>query len=611
MESALFDAILIAATLPLVVSILSAFSARTRVKDIDGYFLYDRSLDIDSFLKTTVGYSLQVASIALFFYWTFTYGIVGSILVCIAWSGGYFMMAAAVKSGLLNDFLGTSLVGTETIHGFIGDRMRPSSVFWKKTAILSVSLASVLGLGGTMMAEIDYSSQFFVGSLQLQNVTDVVRIAIQGAVLGFTVLYVLWGGYKSAVYTDRFQVPVAYVAFSIFGLGSVVLAGPIAAANGAIYLVAVMATLFSILLWRRLRILNSSSQKGRWDELTAVLTFAPIILAGIATMVYLTNVGPAWSLGSLTAFLFPSSSGLAGFLFPPTAAVFLGFGAWGSIALIFANGVWQFIDISSLQRLQSLDKKEVDTHRDNVAKAIRTTGLEAGIGWLLIALTAALLNASGITRAVLGSGFVNETFGNLLHTVDGGKLAILVPIFVFTAVVYMLSTISGFISAISYISFYDVVPAVTGIPQHGDDDLKGKLQAARATTAVVIAGLFLLYLLLRELMTAAGKGSAIATVLYAIYAFQIAITPSAIVALFFKKIRVSPLAVVVSVIAGLYVAYATAIDGEGWKRFEALGMDAISWGVVPPLASAIAATVTYAVVSVVSWPFARPLAAKP
>jgi len=80
MESALLIAILIAATLPLVASILSAFSSRTRVVDTEDYFLFDRSLDIDSFLKTTIGYSLQVASIALFFYWSFNFGLLGSLV---------------------------------------------------------------------------------------------------------------------------------------------------------------------------------------------------------------------------------------------------------------------------------------------------------------------------------------------------------------------------------------------------------------------------------------------------------------------------------------------------------------------------------------------------
>src|SRR3954470_194774 len=99
-------AVLIAATLPFVGSILTAFGRASRAEDVDGYFLYDRKLDIDGFIKTTIGYSLQVASIALFFFWTFAYGPFGPAIVCIAWAAGYFVVATAVERGWFNSFLG-------------------------------------------------------------------------------------------------------------------------------------------------------------------------------------------------------------------------------------------------------------------------------------------------------------------------------------------------------------------------------------------------------------------------------------------------------------------------------------------------------------------------
>ena len=445
------------------------------------------------------------------------------------------------------------------------------------------------------MAEIDYGTQFFVGTLRIENATETLRVAIEGAVLIFTALYVLWGGYKSAVYTDRFQVPVAYVAFSIFGFGAAVLTSQTAATNGAAYLIAVMTILFLVLLWRRYQLLKSTASDDTWDKLTAYLTFVPIILGGVSTIFYLWHSPGTWALTPLGSILFPQFDTLLQF------HTLLGFGAWGTIALIFANGVWQFIDISSLQRLQSLDKSEVSSQREHVVKALRVTGIEAGIGWILIALTAALLKTTGLTLDKFGSdGFTNEAFGNLLHTLGGGGIGVLVPLFVFTVVVYMLSTISGFISAISYISFFDIVPSITGVEDERGD-FKTTLHSARVTTVVVIAAIFLMYLLLRALMTISGNGGAIASVLYAIYAFQISIAPSAIVALFMKSIRVSPPAVVFSVAAGLIVAYLSAIDSQGWMHFASLGLDSASWAVIPPLASAFASTVTYAVVSIIAW----------
>lgn len=589
MESNLFVAILVAATLPLVASILSAFSSRTKVRDESGYFLYDRALDIDSFLKTTVGYSLQVASITLFFYWSFTYGFLGSVVVCVAWSSGYYLLANRIDNCSLDNFLGTASTGTKTIHGFIGGRMGNAAPRWRTAGVLAVSLASVIGLGGTMMAEIDYGTQFFIGTLQVGPHAHLLQYVIEGSILTFTGLYVLWGGYKSAVYTDRFQVPAAYLAFSMFGFGVTVISGGKAAENGAGYIIATMSILFIIILRRRYKLLRSTDPGDTWNELTAYLTFVPIILAGLASLFFLWHASSPWSLAPLSPILFPNWQSL---IAPHT---FLGFGMWGTLALILANGIWQFIDISSLQRLQSLDLNEVRSKREHVVTALRITGFEAGAGWLLIALTAALLKSAGFSFDA--GGFSNIAFGNLLHTAQGGTIARLAPIFIFTTVVYMLSTISGFISSISYISFYDIVLTIAGGPDKGRD-LRSTLHWARATTVVVIAAIFLMYVVLRVLMTMSGNGDAIASVLYAIYAFQISIAPSAMIALFMPKIRVSAPATVASVSVGIVVSYWSAINGQGWSYLEFIGADSSSWAVIPPLASAIASTVVYVIVGV-------------
>jgi hypothetical protein len=576
----------VAATLPFVVSILSTFSPSTRVKDIEGYFLFDRELDIDGFLKSTIGYSLQVASITLFFYWTFQSGILGSAVVCLAWASGYWLMSAFVMRGKLNSFLGSGrrdVQTTETIHGFIGARTKTHSGRLRYWAVLAVSLASVIGLGGTMMAEIDYSTQFFMSAAQVTS-TELLRVVIEFSVVVFTVLYVLWGGYKSSVFTDRFQTPIAYVAFSVFGFAVAATAkGTTVAGLGLIILV--MAMLFAVLLWRRFNTLRRFHDV--WGQLTAALTFVPILIFAGAVLVYLS---PTWKT-PLTTGLW-NIHALAPILFPPTST-FLGFGIWGTIALVFANGVWQFIDISSLQRLQSLDKKQVDQHRSNVANAIWNIGLEAGVGWLLISLTAILMRSVALT---------NDNFiSSLLNTRDQAY-AFVVPVFVLTVVIYMLSTISGFISALSYISYYDIVPSFlrqSNIISEAAVSSHTRLQAARVTTLFVIGGIFIFYLLLRLVV----PGDQIANVLYAIYAFQIAILPNAFVALFFTRLRIDPVASILSVIAGIYIAGVTAINPSYWTILRFVGMDSVSWGVFPPLASALVASATYFVVASIMAPY--------
>jgi Na+/proline symporter len=579
-DSLILTSVLVAATLPFVASIFSAFSPSTRVRDINGYFLYDRKLNIDGFLKTTIGYSLQVAAITLFFYWTFSGGILGPLIVCVAWTGGYWLLGEALRFGLLDHFLGTSRDGSslkaETIHGFIGTRVNPNSSL-KHWTILAVSMVSVVGLGGTMMAEIDYSTQFFVAATQIVNPTTILILSIQIAALIFTSLYVLWGGYTSAVFTDRFQVPVAYVAFSIFGFAvAATVKGSTASGIGLV--VVFMAGLFFFLLLLRRRLLRKVGDT--WDQLTAALTFWPILLVAGALLVYLRSTPELWSFSSLSLILFPPNE------------FFVGFGLWGTIALIFTNGIWQLVDISSLQRLQSLDKEQVDANRENVISTIRTTGVEAGIGWFLITLTAVILKCAGLRL---------EDFVATLLSAGDHAHAFIIPIFIFTVVVYMLSTISGFISALSYISFYDIVPAFV----NGHKKLmpeRTQLHAARLTTILVIIAIFVLYLLLRLIV----PGEKIAGVLYAIYAFQITILPSALVAIFMERFLVNPLAAIFSVIVGTIVAGVTATHPDAWQIFAGpIGMDQVSWGVIPPLASALAACLTYLVVSVIASPFMR------
>lgn len=568
--------ILAAATIPLVSSILSAFSPRTRVRDIEGYFLYDRELDIDSFLKSTIGYSLQVASISIIFFWTLTYGVTLPALVSACWTAGYFLIAQALKEDKFDSFLGTkrsgSEISAETIHGYIGDRISSSSFVYRNFAILILSFASVIGLGGAMMTEIDYSTQYFLSSISASEQSTLRKIVIEGCILGFTTLYVLWGGYKSSIYTDRFQVPVAYVAFAIFGFGLAALTKD-ATEGGISIVVLLMAFAYSLMLYKRWSLLAKVMRGDSWDRLTTVLTFSPIVVAACGLLVYLGFDNVTWSYQSLSPILFPPDKRLTGV------------GLWGILAILFTNSLWQIIDISSLQRLQSIDKNEVGRHKSNIVRTLRWTGFEAGLGWLLIMLTAVILKISGFTA----DGFVSALSKD-------GILVILLPVFVFTVSVYMLSTISGFVSALSYISYYDVIPAMAGrVPSA--ISLPYRLLAARLTTVLVIVAIFALYMITRAIT----PNEKISSILFGIYAFQITLLPSVLVSIFAKRAKVYPTAVVASVILGSAVAVWSALHPEAWRDFQAVGFDEDSWTVTPPLLSGVVSCLAYATIASLSF----------
>jgi hypothetical protein len=129
------------------------------------------------------------------------------IAYALTWAAGYGLMAELVRAGRLDRFLGLRSgdrpshdstsdreTATRTIHGFIGERIsqRPAESerpekksLAVRSAILAVSLASVIGIAGTMMTEIDYSSVFFLQAIGMETSDSVVRYFMLSTISGF------------------------------------------------------------------------------------------------------------------------------------------------------------------------------------------------------------------------------------------------------------------------------------------------------------------------------------------------------------------------------------------------------------------------------------------
>lgn len=561
---------LIAATIPLFLSAFAVFSPQTRVRDTKDYFLNSASVDIDSFLKASIGYSLQVAAIFLFFYWAIKYGV-NSLLVAGAWTAGYFLMAWAVKRQVLDEFvIAAADRAVVTIHGFIAYQLHTTSKAWKKAAVLTVATASVIGLGGSLITEIDYTTKILfqtIGASSSLEGAPQYESGVHLTILFFVTFYVLWGGYKAVVFTERFQVPAAYVSFFVFGIGVLYIAGRYASSGKA--LIAVAVFLLLVILAARLFLLKNVKEPTAEAAGAAWLTFLPLI--GLA-LVFLAFGEGDWTLPK-NEVLFPE------------VKYSLGFGLVGAVSLFLTNAIWQFIDISSLQRLQSVGKHwHHQQGRAEVARALRVIGIEAGLGWTLIITVGLGLRAVGIDDvAKIGPTLIKyDLFGHAL-----------LPVFTFALSVFMISTISGFVSAISYISYYDVVRLDhrTGMEIDG-----APLRSARATTALAIAFLYIGYLILRS-----WTGNNISAALYAIYAFQIAILPSVLTsmnfgntqAFKFLRTRLRPFPVIVSTIAGLVTAAAAATQTDFLGRY--IPEDSVT--VFPPLAVIVVTAVVFMVLA--------------
>ena len=369
-----WSATAIAATIPFCASLVIGLRAASRPRDTSDYFLYGRSLSATGFLSTSVGYSLQVAAVFLFFYWATAYGA-KAIFVPIAWFSGYLLVREALRRGALDAFLAPT--ATQTIHGFVGggvDRHR-------RFLVVLLALTTVAGLGGTLVSELDYVSGFVLSALGIESTRG--PVIIQVAVLFFGGFYVLWGGYRAVVETDRVQVPFAYVSFVVvlfitlsevsgrgYGLHAALLA------SGAVALLALFASL-------RLRLPGTPAERNQ-----TLLVFVPLGLL----LFYVALRGLSEG-NSETAIPAPE-------YWPDTPSWF-GFGVIGVVSLGVTNALWQFVDISSLQRLQSVDSSEAA--RKSILRGLTATAWESSGVWILT-----LIFALGLRLLGLKDGDVSE-----------------------------------------------------------------------------------------------------------------------------------------------------------------------------------------------------------
>jgi hypothetical protein len=569
-----------AASAPFVISILLSLSANVSSETAADYFLYRRKLSVGDFIAMTIGYSLQVSSIFLFFYWGLQYGI-WPIIMCLTWAGGYRVMAYLVKQGRLDDFLGLTTdemprkdritPAATTIHGYVGNRISSLSnnkrlearrLLLKHFAVLVLSLASVIGIAGTMMTEIDYSTQFLLQAVGMETSDSVVRYLTQVSMLLFTTFYVLWGGFKAAALTDRIQVPAAYVGLGVFTVGVSFYAQSYDLGIGVFYILLTLAGLYLILLLIRLSAVRERGDP--WSRTTAYLTFGSLLLT---TLVALYFLWPAETKG-ITVFL--------QLLFPPFPAHFV---ILGGTSLLVTNLLWQLIDISSLQRLQAINQQDMQKYRSEIVGVIRKTGAEAGLGWTLIILCALILKTLNLGEP---DKLIQNLFQNLLTA--PGLVPFLVPVFILTAVVFMLSTISGFISAVAYIAHFDIAPAL-GI--YRADEERRPEDEIRITRLVTLTCVILIYLGYSGLR-AASRGD-ISTMLYAIWSFQLAIAP-AVVTSFYSKALLSPWTVAISTLSGMAIGAFAATHSS--STFGISIADE-AWSMLPPLFVVLVSSIVF------------------
>jgi hypothetical protein len=542
-----------AAFLPLLLSFGSALRPSVKPGNARHFFLYDGGLDTGKFVTGTVGYSMQVASIYLFLLWFKSYGL-WSFSVPLAWFAGYVLLAILVRLKLLDRFLTFQSDTVVTIHGYVAEAFAG-----RRWLAIPLAITSICGLGGTMLGEIDYALTYYVfPAITVEPPTGGYAVIVFVSMLLTAGSYIMWGGFKAAIDTDIFQVKFAYILIGVV-IGGLLLG---AAKSGNWPLAAVIA---GIVLAFCLYAANRRVHLFRIDPTYETHRFDMGIFYALAAIVVVAVV-----IGFFLPIEPRAGIPIGKAVFAASSSLSWGFGVWGFVALMVTNALWQLIDISSLQRLQSLkfDSRGHEEHK-KLSSGLIAAGVEGMGSWCLVLVLAILTKASGVDSP------------NILSALSGVWF-LLVPAFIYVVTAFMLSTLDTLIAASGYVFHYDGTRYLLPDSSHSE---AVELRWARFGTMSCLILVGFLYYGIRTYYS--DDPMKLSTIVYAIYAIQASILGPVLVALFAPADRRNAWFSLAGVLAGWVASYYTTIGLEN----PLFGMPQDSWYVFPPFAALAVSTV--------------------
>lgn len=515
----MFTLTVLATLFPVVYYIYVGLRRDSRPRDLNDYFIYDRRVSAKDFANTSIGYSLQMAALFLFADWGIRYGF-GAFWVPVFWGLGFLFISLLVPK--FDRFISANW----TLHGYLHE------VFRSRALQVVAATATIIGLWGTMMVEVDYATTIY----QPFFATDLGLYLLGILFLCFAFLYITYGGYKAEVNTERVQVPVAYVTLLTVVLSlvlNVYFQGYVEAfwiLNGLLFL------LFLLMILAKVRIAPKYILSDRQ-------LLIPIIGIGLQIAMLLVARFTAPAALSSSSSPFPS-------MFADLPRQVYAQGIISLISLFLANALWQFVDISNWQRLSSVQLAgQNDTTRyDPIRRGIWRVMIESPVSWGFGVVFGMALRYSGFLKldddpSVGVSRFVSilATGQSSIHFL-GPHSWVLYPVFAAAVIAIMLSTVTALLSAITYTAFHDLPPF----------GARTSLTKARAYTIVIaICGAFVYYTM-RHIY-----GVGIQTALYTFYSSQLALF-STVFASFFKR-WVSAAAALTSILIGIASTFFAAM----------------------------------------------------
>lgn len=512
-----------------VLYFLSQLRKIPTIKTTKDFFLADKQIKSNEFLDTTVAYAYQIAAISLFASWGYVYGI-WTIWVPLFWGMGFWLLKILNDKGILTKYVKSN--STLSIHGFLGKKYK------SKQVAQIAAFASLLGLSGTAFFEAEFTSDVII-SASVPNNNLHLFSALFFIFVVVALCYIIIGGFKAVVATDKIQLSFGFMSISSF----VVLTYIKVINNGYLYtgvilfLLSLLSLLFLNVLYGKFKDINPEIFPKRLSP-TLFISLAIFVLGGII-IIYKISRG----IGTKDSF---------GFFFrEQKCGEILSLGLLPMLSLLLANGLWQIVDISNWQRLASLEYR--DDTQAILSKTLAFISWYSPITWLLAIFFGMSLRYTGFDVPDAWTALQKLAYDSFQSKNVFDNIYIL--IFVFGMISIMYSTLDSLISSVSYTTYYDII-------LKGNIKEAGRLSMSRVWTVIYTLLFFAIYLIVRFFVEGVDK------ILYTFYSFQLALFP-AIISVFVNK-KINVLSAYLSIIfGGLLCLIPLFVDTETINPYSA------------------------------------------
>ena len=485
--------VLIATLAPMLIYCVVGFR-NSPVRTEAEYYLDDQKVSPSDFANISVGYALQMAAVFLFAAWGMLYGV-GALWTAIFWMVGYAVQYLLVPR--FADFRAKS--GKLTLHEYL----RKSYANSRGVHVTS-AMATAISLLGTLIAEVDYTSQVYAPVWPYQP------YFLQFAFLVLGASYVVWNGFRAEVKSERWQVPIAYLGLLTMLLAALPAVWRVSGAKPFWWIAGTVGGAMVLVLCGRVYL-------ARRSKVVAIETWLPLAaLVLLVAVVWHSVQAPQGSVP--TVFDKPISEQL------------VAQGLLGLFSLFLANALWMPVDISTWQRVAALGDHEVETLRSVTVRVL----LESPATWCLGAALGWAISAGGFVPKDVDPYAAVASLATTLTDASKGNPSWIYPVFVAGCVAIMLSTVNALLSALAFTTDRDLLPAQ-----------KEDLSQARMVTAGILIGGFVAYHAIRS-----ASGANIGLLLYGAYAAQLSLFWAVWFALMGS--RLNAYAALMSICAGIF-----------------------------------------------------------